>query len=467
QRLARRWPFATAHLASTFPVRLVFVIGLLITVSLVLVSPFLPHPVLLPLALLLIALPAMLSLAAIMELRSRPAPPPDWSTDDAELPIYSVLIPLRDEAHMVPQLAQAMLALDYPAARLDIKFVVEARSAHTVAAVHAALNHAQFSLVCVPDAMPRTKPKALDFALPLCRGEYVVVFDAEDRPEPSQLRYAALRFRQRPAVHCIQAELVIDNAREAPLAALFAGEYAGLFGVKLPALARWGLPVPLGGTSNHFRTATLREIGGWDAYNVTEDADLGVRLARLRLKVETIPVATFEAAPTTLRSWLSQRTRWMKGWMQTFIVHNRHPWRALAEMGWWPFLAFEVMALGQILAPLLHTGFLLLNLARLALNLSLLGPLEADWPLLYPAMFLFGYAAAVLLTLAGLFRLRGQRPVLVQLLLPIYWLLISLATLLALLDLLKRPFYWAKTTHQLTLNAEPPSPLGQSRRPLR
>src|SRR5690606_32805623 len=130
-------------------------------------------------------------------------------------------------------------------------------------------------------------------------------------------------FASDPKIMCLQAHLVIDNGRRHWLAALFAGEYAGLFTVMMPALARLRLAMPLGGTSNHFRLSALRELGGWDAFNVTEDADLGVRLARRRMRVDVLQSATREAAPTRLRPWLGQRTRWMKGWMQTFIVHNR------------------------------------------------------------------------------------------------------------------------------------------------
>lgn len=159
--------------------------------------------------------------------------------------------------------------------------MVEAESRATIAAVEAILDEGHFELVAVPDGKPRTKPKALDYALPLVRGEHVVVFDAEDIPDPDQLRKAASAFFADPGIDCLQAELVVDNAAENLLTGLFAGEYAGQFGLLLPLLARWRLPMPLGGTSNHFRTQALRELGGWDAFNVTEDADLGVRLARL------------------------------------------------------------------------------------------------------------------------------------------------------------------------------------------
>ena len=183
-------------------------------------------------------------------------------------------------------------------------------------AVEGVLGDPLFRMIEVPDGPPRTKPKAIDYALPLAHGKYLVVYDAEDVPEPGQLRLAASRFEADTGLACLQAELVPENASENALTALFAGEYAGLFGRLLPALARWGLPMPLGGTSNHFRLSVLREIGGWDAFNVTEDADLGVRLARRGLRAETFESRTYEEAPVTLRAWMAQRTRWMKGWMR-------------------------------------------------------------------------------------------------------------------------------------------------------
>jgi len=280
QRLARRWPFASAHLDLPLPSRVGFVLGVAALTLVAALAPFWFKPLFVPLVGILLVVPALFRLLAACRRvlpESDPPPPPG----DADLPIYSVLIPLRDEAQMVPLLERAMRALDYPPEKLDIKFVVEECSDTTVEAVHRILDEPRFELVVVPDAPPRTKPKALDYALPLVRGEYVVVYDAEDIPAPDQLRRAAGAFADDPGLDCLQAELTVDNAAENWLTALFAGEYAGQFGVMLPFLAAHGLPMPLGGTSNHFRTRSLRELGGWDAFNVTEDADLGTRLARL------------------------------------------------------------------------------------------------------------------------------------------------------------------------------------------
>lgn len=444
QNLARRWPYASAHLELTKPARYGFLVGLVLLLGLVMLAPHLAQPWLLPLALGLLLGPAAIRLAAVLTIPAQE--PQGIRPADEDLPVYSVLIPLRNEAVMVPQLYRAMSALDYPAERLDIKFVVETNSPQTIAAVQALPEDTRFSLVSVPDAEPRTKPKALDFALPLCRGQFVVIYDAEDIPEPDQLWRAAARFRDAPDIACLQARLVIDNGGQNWLTALFAAEYAGLFAVLLPALAHWRLPMPLGGTSNHFRIDVLRELGGWDAFNVTEDADLGARLARRRHRVETLASATHETAPARLLPWHGQRTRWMKGWMQTFIVHNHDPGRLLREMGPRAMLAFEVLALGMITAPILHIGFTVSLVVHLLTGQSWFD--GTGWPLLYLGILALGYGSALAMTAVGLVRLGRTDLLGPQLLLPVYWLLIAAATVRALRDLVLRPFYWFKSPHE-------------------
>lgn len=303
-RLWEKWRHAAGHLDAPFGARLWFALLMALILGAVTLAPWVSRPVLLPLVGLLLLVPAVLRLvAAASPVEAAPEVP---LLTDAELPVYSVLVPLRDEAQMVHTLADALRALDYPPEKLDIHFVVEMQSAATVAAVEAELHDPRFELLPVPDALPRTKPKALNYALPMVRGEHLVVYDAEDIPEPGQLRLAASTFAAHPELACLQAELVIDNASENMLTAWFAGEYAGQFGLMLPLLARLGLPMPLGGTSNHFRIAALRRVGGWDPFNVTEDADLGLRLARLKLRTATIPSRTGEEAPVHLRGWLGQ-----------------------------------------------------------------------------------------------------------------------------------------------------------------
>lgn len=251
QRLTRRWPYASANVDLTVAIRVAFVALLALATGTVAVAPFYLSAMLLPVVATLLLVPAALRvLAAVVPAEAAPDFP---LLGDAELPEYTILIPLRDEAALVPLLRRAMLALDYPGEKLQIIFVVEEKSVDTIAAVEAILGEPRFELVRIPDALPHTKPKALNYALPLARGAHLVVYDAEDIPDPLQLRLAASQFAADPGLDCIQAELVVDNAEENAITALFAAEYAGLFGLLLPLLARLHLPLPLGGTSNHFR----------------------------------------------------------------------------------------------------------------------------------------------------------------------------------------------------------------------
>jgi cellulose synthase/poly-beta-1,6-N-acetylglucosamine synthase-like glycosyltransferase len=233
-----------------------------------------------------------------------------------ELPIYTIILPLRREARMVDQLFSAIERLDYPAERLDVIVMVEADEPATRAAITRRRHRLPITVVPAPPAGPRTKPKALNIALELARGSFVVIYDAEDRPESNQLRRAVQAFRRAgDDLACVQARLCIDT-RSTWLARYFIAEYAAHFDIFLPKLAALGLPLPLGGSSNHFRTGALRTVGGWDPYNVTEDADLGIRLARFGYQCGMIDSTTFEEAPARIGDWLGQRSRWLKGWMR-------------------------------------------------------------------------------------------------------------------------------------------------------
>lgn len=449
-RLARLWPFASAHLDLTMRARLIFVGVFLAMVLIAALTPIVAQPVLVPALGFFLLVPAGLRLAAaIAALKDDETPLyPPVPIDD--LPVYTILIALRDEANMVPQLIAAMRRIDYPPEKLDIKFVVESESRATLEGVARELNDARFELVIVPDAPPQTKPKALNYALPLVRGEYLVIYNAEDIPQPDQLRRAVSIFRARPEYDCIQAELVIDNAGENGLTALFTGEYAGLFGLLLPSLARWRMPLPLGGSSNHFRVQSLKEVGGWDAFNVTEDVDLGLRLTRLRYRTGTFDSRTYEEAPVRLGPWIRQRTRWMKGWMQTFIVHNSRPRKLLEDMGWRNFLIFQAYVGGMIFSAPLISVFTLLLAARVLMGKGLGIDLFSPWGLAEVFVLVTGYSAAFAVATMGLLRL-GMRSLLTwQILLPFYWLLTSWAAFRAIYELVTRPYFWAKTPHGQT-----------------
>jgi cellulose synthase/poly-beta-1,6-N-acetylglucosamine synthase-like glycosyltransferase len=378
-----------------------------------------------------------------------------------ELPSYTVVVAMYKEAQVLPDLVAALTRLDYPPPKLDIKLVLEEEDAETIAAARAENLPPQFEILIVPKGEPRTKPRALNYALQFAQGEFLVIYDAEDRPAPGQLRVAAGHFRNAsPEVVCLQARLIFDNLFENWLSKQFTIEYASLFGGILPMLDAARLPIPLGGTSNHFRTSVLRRIGGWDAHNVTEDADLGMRLYRCGFRAEILGSTTYEEAACHGGNWLRQRTRWLKGWLQTYVVHMRQPFRLLRELGLLGFLAFQGHFAGVLIAALVHPlSYVLIAYGATTGTLFREAETVIGWHLWGLALFNFiaGYMTALAL---GVFVLRGKRirKLIPQLIfIPVYWLFISAAAYRAVYQFFKAPFHWEKTKHGVTKIRRPGS----------
>jgi cellulose synthase/poly-beta-1,6-N-acetylglucosamine synthase-like glycosyltransferase len=371
---------------------------------------------------------------------------------DDRLPIYTVIAALYREAASVAALIKAIDAFDYPREKLDIIVVLERDDLETRAAIARLGPMPHVRILVAPAEGPRTKPKALNCALPFARGSFTAVFDAEDRPDPGQLRAALNAFHMQGAdVACAQASLCIENPRDSWLSCMFAAEYAGQFDVFLPGFASLGLPLPLGGSSNHFRTAILRRAAGWDAYNVTEDADLGFRLARFGYRSVTFASTTYEEAPTRFGGWLRQRSRWMKGWMQTWSVHMRQPGRLWRDAGLKGFFTLNTLVGGNVLTALTYP----ILAATLAVDLlAQFGMMR--WLAASPVMPLHlvtiaaGFASTIAIGLTGLAR-RGQlQHGWILLLTPIYWGCLSIAAWRALYQLLTEPYRWEKTEHGLS-----------------
>ncbi len=370
--------------------------------------------------------------------------------EDAELPRYTVFVPLFQEVKVLPHLAEALANMDYPPAKLDVKLVLESIDTATIEAAAKLSFPGNVDLIIVPDCEPRTKPKALNYALQFATGDLAVIYDAEDRPEPDQLRKAATAFHHAPAdVACVQARLDYFNAKENWLSRQFTIEYATLFTGLLPLFSRFGLPLPLGGTSNHFRIGVLRDLGAWDPFNVTEDADLGMRLHRAGYRAETLDSTTYEEACCQRNAWIKQRTRWLKGWMQTFGVHMRAPSATFRETGVAGFLAFHAYFAGIIVSSLAHPVFYLV-LAYDAWQRTLFraGTLGDDILLAIAIVnFVGGYAVNAVLSALSL-RRGGQKALWPHVIfIPVYWLYISTAAYRAVWQLIRAPFYWEKTEH--------------------
>ncbi|HXI86092.1 MAG TPA: glycosyltransferase family 2 protein, partial [Parvularculaceae bacterium] len=310
----------------------------------------------------------------------------------------------------------------------------------------------RFDCLVIPPSAPKTKPKACNHALHLARGELLVVYDAEDAPEPDQLRKAAAAFAAGDArLACLQARLNYYNAFDNWLTGLFAVEYALWFDSLLPALERFKIPIPLGGTSNFFRTQILTEVGGWDPYNVTEDADIGFRLARRGYRTEILDSTTYEEATRSVASWLRQRSRWMKGHVQTWLVYMRRGNDLRRAAGWRGAAANQLFVGGNVASalvnPLLWAVFFWQLLSGSdAVAAYFPGPLLAfNLFALLAGNCLFIYLGIIAPLRRGWIELAPC-----ALLAPVYWWLSSLAAYKALWQLLTRPFFWEKTEHGLS-----------------
>lgn len=371
--------------------------------------------------------------------------------DDRGKPVYTVMVTLLHESAVVPGLIHHLKQLRWPAEKLEIKLICEADDDETLDALAGQTLDGRFEVVRVPPVGPRTKPKALAYALPFARGRFVTLYDAEDRPHPEQLEEAWSVFSTSgPDLACLQAPLVIANAGHNMLTAVFHLEYAGLFRRLLPFLAFNDHAIPLGGTSNHFRRDALDAVGGWDPYNVTEDADLGLRLWRRGYRTATITRPTLEDAPEQFMPWLKQRTRWFKGWMQTWIVQCRRPHEVIARRGWSGLVVMHVILTGVIVSSLLHP--LMVMNAVFVLHWLLLDAQNGSAMVLIAWIdwlaVLASYVAFAVLGWTGTKKPDRWRVGWRIAAIPLYWMLMSLAAWRALHQIFARPFLWEKTPHK-------------------
>jgi cellulose synthase/poly-beta-1,6-N-acetylglucosamine synthase-like glycosyltransferase len=381
-----------------------------------------------------------------------------------DLPIYTVLVPLYHEARILPALVERLTLIDYPPSRLDILLLIEKDDVETLHAAHNCTLPRQIGIRIMPPGQPRTKPRALNVGLRDALGEYIVIYDAEDQPEPDQLRKAVAAFRSLPAdVVCLQARLNFYNRHQSLLTRLFAVDYATWYDQLLPGLTHSrgvpsGLFAPLGGTSNHFRVDTVRNIGGWDPFNVTEDCDVGVRLGRAGLRVAMLDSVTWEEAVARVKPWIRQRSRWVKGYMQTYLVHMRHPRLLWKQLGLRGFVDFQILVGGSSLALLLNPLMWMLTALYLAEKGTHVGSvIETLFPaaLYYPALFSLVVLNFILFYCNAYVCVRHNYIDLTRytVLTPVYWMLMSVGAWVGLFSLIRNPFYWAKTEHGIGVSA--------------
>ncbi len=406
----------------------------------------------------------------------------------APLPIYTILLPLYHEEAIAAKIVRHIEALDYPPELLDVKLLLEADDQQTLAALRKVALPAHFEVVIVPPGLPRTKPRACNYGLECARGEFCVIYDAEDVPDPDQLLKAVAAFRRPDMedVACLQAKLNYFNRRQNLLTKLFTIEYSTNFDLNLPGLSVWKAPLPLGGTSNHFRTALLRNLHGWDPFNVTEDCDLGLRIGRGAYRTLVLDSTTYEEANSQIGNFIRQRSRWVKGFMQTHLVHMRAPLKLYRNLGGWGMLHAYLTVGGSVvmmLTNLICWPVLLLYLALLWNGVrhgysageqifyhsgaAPHGGLHA-WPLIYlgpdenallsglsvffavmSGLLLLSNFVLIAVGMAAAAKRKYYDLLPVALLLPGYWVLISIGAWKGAWQLLRKPFYWEKTRHGL------------------
>jgi cellulose synthase/poly-beta-1,6-N-acetylglucosamine synthase-like glycosyltransferase len=383
------------------------------------------------------------------------------SLKNQELPRYTIFCPLYKEAHVLPQFVSAIQKMDYPKDKLQVMLLLEQDDKTTIRHAEAMNLPSYFEIVVVPDTLPKTKPKACNYGLLEATGEFSVIYDAEDVPDPLQLKKAVLAFKQSDnTVACVQAKLNFYNPEQNLLTRLFTAEYSLWFNLILPGLQSLGVPIPLGGTSNHFRTPHLRLLYGWDAFNVTEDCDLGLRLFSKGYKTLIIDSVTYEEANSQWMNWLNQRTRWLKGYMQTYLVHMRQAVQLFKAKKFTLLAGIQMVVGGKILALLINPFMWILSIAYFSFR-STLGPFIES---LFPAsIFYFAVAAFVMGNFLYMYYFmlaatKTKRYSLVKytFFMPLYWLMISIAAWKALVNLVFKPHYWFKTQHGLHLNQTQP-----------
>jgi len=376
--------------------------------------------------------------------------------DERDLPIYTIMVPLYREAAVLPKLVDSLSQLDYPPSKLDIKLILEEDDAETLAAIRALQLPPHFKLVIVPDAQPKTKPKACNYALIQAEGKYVVIYDAEDRPDADQLKKIVVAYSKADErIVCIQCKLNYYNRDQNLLTRWFTIEYSSWFDLFMPGLDAVDSPIPLGGTSNHLVRDKLIELGAWDPFNVTEDADLGVRLHKFGYKTAIVDSTTYEEANSDLYNWIRQRSRWVKGYIQTWLVHMRHPVKLWRQIGWRSWWSFQFVIAGTFFGFLLNPFYWCLTTLWLMTKAGVIREI-------FPTFVYFAAAAGLYLgnfvftyiNVAGALRRGYPELVKYALLSPLYWALMSVGAYKGFFQLFYRPFYWEKTVHGLDISGE-------------
>jgi glycosyltransferase XagB len=375
--------------------------------------------------------------------------------NEKDLPTYTILCPLYREERVLGQFVEAMTKIDWPKDRLEVLLLLEEDDVSTISASEEMHLPEYVRTIIVPNSEPKTKPKACNYGLGHSNGEYLVIYDAEDLPEPTQLKKAYLAFKKLPTdVICLQAKLNFFNPKQNILTRLFTAEYSLWFDLILPGLQSIEAYIPLGGTSNHFRTRDLHMLQGWDPFNVTEDCDLGARIFNTGFRTAIIDSTTYEEANSNFYNWLRQRSRWIKGYMQTYLVHMRQPFKLIKALGFDAFV-FQLVVGLRVVFLIVNPFLWLMTIGYFVLNAQLGSAIESLYPsyVFYIAIstLIFGNFLYLYYYMIGAAR-RNQWDLIKYIyLVPIYWLMGSVSALIALYQLVVKPHYWEKTNHGLAI----------------
>ncbi len=379
---------------------------------------------------------------------------------DDELPRYTVLVPAYNEPEVVADLISAMAALEYPPDKLQILLLLEADDDVTINAAKACTASDMITTVLVPPAEPRTKPKACNYGLHFATGDIITIYDAEDLPEPLQLRRVVGAFAQLDDnIACIQAKLAYHNGHQNMLTGWFTAEYALWFGYLLPGMMRSTSPIPLGGTSNHLRRDVLDRIGSWDPFNVTEDADLGLRIDASGYHTAVVDSTTLEEANSDPINWVRQRSRWFKGYLQTWLVHIREPVKLYRTLGFRSFLRFNLVLAGTPIIAVLNLLFWLITVLWFLGQPAAVGAVF-PWYIYFPALvcLILGNVATIYMNLITLREDDRSDLLFPALTVPVFWVMMSVAATKGVYQLIRNPSYWEKTFHGLAERPEAEAP---------
>lgn len=363
-------------------------------------------------------------------------------------PVYTILLPIYKEKEIFSQLYQAIENIDYPKEKLDVILLIEEDDMEIKDYLKNYNLPEWWRVIEIPDFQPKTKGKALNIGLPYAKGKYLVIYDAEDIPERNQLKKAVLGFNKvSENVICLQSKLNYYNPYQNLLTKWFTAEYSSWFDLYLPGIDAIQAPIPLGGTSNHFKTEFLKKLKGWDPFNVTEDCDLGIRIFKNGYRTKVLDTTTWEEANSLLSNWIKQRSRWVKGYIQTYFVHMRKPIFLIKKIGFLNFIHFNLIVGGNFFVLCFNP------VAWFFFFLWLSSPDKNYFPnpffLIVTPILLAGNIIFVIINVLGVLKRKWYKLIFPAIFSPLYWILMSIGAWKGLFQFFRKPYYWEKTKHAL------------------